>query len=93
MMLRLLLIILLVGVSACSSTATEVAEPDPFAGAEPVEEGLYADLPDEPVSTTWAPVRVLNDEWKRSVAGWSFTTRAIGRWTQRDWDRLFGSGK
>ncbi len=60
-MLRILLIILLAGVSACSSTATEVEEPDPFDGAEPVEGGVYADLPDSPPSTTWAPERVLNE--------------------------------
>ena len=84
------LIVLLAGMCACSSSSAKVEEPDPFAEAEPVEGGLYAGLPAESVHATWGPWRGLSDEWQRSVAGWSFTTRSIGRWAQRDWDRLFG---
>ena len=91
-MSRLLLVILLAGVCACSSSSEQVDEADPFDDAEAVEDGVYADLPEQSVSTTWAPIRLLNDEWKQSVAGWSFTTRSVGRWAQRDWDRLFGPG-
>jgi len=89
----LCVILLLAAVCACSSTPATVEDPDPFADAETVDGGVYADLPAETAPVTWAPFRLLDDEWSRSVAGWSFTTRAIGRWAQRDWDRLFGPAK
>ncbi len=92
-MWRIALIVLLAGFAACSSPAANMEESDPFTEARPVDGGLYADLPDAPAPVSGAVLRALNDEWEHSLAGWSFTTRAIGRWTQRDWDRLFGDSE
>jgi hypothetical protein len=96
-MRRIALILLVAGLAACTSTPDVSPDPDPFAEAEPVEGGLYADdfglyaeLPEETPPISSGLTRFLNDEWKRSVSGWSFTTRAIGRWAVRDWNRTFG---
>ena len=97
-MRQLLLILLMSACCACSATgdgvyeAEEFGDFDEFEGTTPADDGLYVDFADEPIGTTWAPWDALSEEWTRSVAGWSFTTRAVGRIAQRDWDRLFGSG-
>ena len=75
---------------SCASSATSVEEVNPFADAEPVEGGLYSSPAEEPLTITWGPWEALSDEWASSLAGWSITTRAIGRWTVRDWNRIFG---
>lgn len=92
-MWRIALILLLAGCVACSSSSANVDESDPFAEAEPVEGGFYADLPPPPTPISGGIMRALDDEWRDSVSGWSFTGRAIGRWAQRDWDRLFGNSE
>ena len=99
-MWRTALILLLAGFAACSSTSELPDEPDPFAEAEPVDgglyaeqPGLYAELPEDAPPLSSGLTRFFQDEWKRSVSGWSFTVRSIGRWAQRDWDRLFGESE
>ena len=92
-MWRMSLVLLMAGLAACSSSSADLPEPDPFADAEPVEGGMYAELPEPSIPISGGLVRFMNDEWKQSVAGWSFTSRAVGRWAQRDWDRLFGKSE
>jgi hypothetical protein len=97
-MRKTLLILLLSACAACASSNASTEAEDPFAEATSVEEGQYsmsmndAMSMDDPIGVTWGPWSLLADEWSRSVAGWSFTTRAVGRWGQRDSERLFKTG-
>ena len=91
-MWRTLLILSLAGLAACSSTS-ESMQPDPFHDAEPVEGGLYAGATEMEPTVSNGFVLFLNDEWKRSVSGWSFTGRSLGNWIQRDWNRMFGDSR